>query len=85
MLSNDMKDGRKGVLENGWHFTIKDNMRGVVRMAEVEGFYTEIGSIYCHDIAYIINDSGEPEEVEFTKAQAKQIKAIKEGLNGLGF
>ena len=85
MLANDIKSGRRGMLDNGWAFTMKDNMKGVVRMAEVEGFFTEIGSIYMHDVAYIINDAGEPEEVEFTAGQQRNIDAIKEGLDGLGF
>ena len=28
-----------------------DNKKGSIRLAEVEGFYTEIGSIYASDIA----------------------------------
>lgn len=83
MLANDIKAGRVGYLTNGWRFTMADNMRGVVRVATVEGFYTETGSIYMHDIDYIINDEGNPEQVEFTAGQRKQIAKIKEGLRGL--
>lgn len=84
MLANEIKEGRVGYLNNGWRFTMRDNMRGVVRVAEVEGFFTETGSIYMHDIDYVINDEGEPEAVEFTPAQQKQIAQIKEGLSVFG-
>jgi len=49
--TNKLKKGTRVVLRNGWQAVLEDNMRGSIRMATVEGFYTEMGSIYAHDIA----------------------------------
>ena len=50
MKTNEFKKGTRVLLRNGWYATIMDNKKGNIRMAEVEGFYTEVGSIYAHDI-----------------------------------
>lgn len=72
MKTNDIKTGYKIQLSNGWNATMKDNMRGNIRMAEVEGFYTEIGSIYSHDIKRVFNPNTTVwETVEYTPAQIK--------------
>jgi hypothetical protein len=77
MLANDMKKGTVVYLKGtGWRATIMDNKKGAIRMADVEGIYREIGSIYAHDIAYIVTADG-PVTVEFTKSQEKQIANIK--------
>ena len=49
--TNKLKKGTRVVLRNGWVAVLEDNKRGSIRMATVEGFYTEMGSIYAHDIA----------------------------------
>ena len=49
--TNKLKKGTRVVLRNGWQAVLEDNKRGAIRMATVEGFYTEMGSIYAHDIA----------------------------------
>lgn len=49
--TNKLKKGTRVVLRNGWEAVLEDNKRGPIRMATVEGFYTEMGSIYAHDIA----------------------------------
>jgi hypothetical protein len=49
--TNKLKKGTRVVLRNGWEAVLEDNKRGSIRMATVEGFYTEMGSIYAHDIA----------------------------------
>ena len=72
MLSNTIKKGTEVVLRNGWKARIEDNERGLIRLATVYGYFTEMGSIYMFDIA-------EP-KIEFTAAQAKQIKRITGGL-----
>ena len=82
MLANDMKKGLVVMLRGtGWRATIADNAKGLVRMATVEGLYTETGSIYVHDIAYAIVGDGAggvtPEPVELTAAQAKQDARIR--------
>ncbi len=58
MLTNDLKKGARIRLANGWEATIKDNLRGNIRMAMVEGLYTETGSIYSHDIVSVETDNG---------------------------
>ena len=50
MKTNEIKKGMRIRLVNGWFGTMKDNMRGNTRVAEVEGYCTEIGSVYSHDI-----------------------------------
>lgn len=50
MLTNELKKGDRILLANGWTGTIRDNVKGNIRMAEIEGIYTETGSIYAHDI-----------------------------------
>lgn len=69
MLSNDVKKGTEVVLRNGWKARIEDNARGLIRLATVYGYFTEMGSIYMFDIA-------EP-KIEFTPSQMKQIARIK--------
>jgi hypothetical protein len=49
--TNDLKKGTRVLLTNGWYATIEDNGRGNTRLATVEGYVTEMGSIYAHDIA----------------------------------
>jgi hypothetical protein len=47
---NDLKKGTRIKLRNGWLATLEDNRKGNIRMATVEGFHTEMGSVYAHDI-----------------------------------
>ncbi len=49
--TNALKKGTRVVLRNGWEAMLEDNKRGSIRMATVFGTYTEMGSIYAHDIA----------------------------------
>jgi len=48
--TNDIKKGTRVQLRNGWFATVVDNARGNTRLASVEGYVTETGSIYAHDI-----------------------------------
>ena len=75
MLQNDMKKGQMGVLKNGWRFRIEDNKKGNTRLATVYGYFTEMGSIYTHDIASLEVD-GRSEPLEQTPAQKKQSEKI---------
>ena len=68
MKTNDIKKGMRVRLRNGWYGTMADNMKGNTRMVEVEGWFTETGSVYSHDIAFVEVD-GEWLTVEHTKAQ----------------
>ena len=71
MLQNDMKKGQMGVLKNGWKFRIEDNKRGNIRLATVDGYFTEMGSIYTSDIA-AVEVNGIMEPLEQTPAQKKK-------------
>ena len=72
MKTNDIKSGYKIKLSNGWNATMYDNKKGNTRMAEVEGLYTEIGSVYSHDIKSVFNPASNAwENVEYTPAQLK--------------
>jgi len=68
--TNDIKKGDRIQLRNGWYATMYDNKRGNIRMAEVEGIYTEISSVYAHNIVMAKVD-GEWQQVEHTKQQKK--------------
>ena len=50
VFTNDLKKGVRIQLANGWFGTIADNAKGPTRMATVEGYETETGSVYAHDI-----------------------------------
>lgn len=76
MKTNDLKKGARIKLRNGWFGTIADNAKGQTRMATVEGFETETGSVYSHDIMSVLIPSqlGAAERwepIEHTPAQIK--------------
>lgn len=71
MKTNELKNGDRIRLRNGWYGTIKDNRKGNIRIAEIEGVFTEIGSIYSRDIILYIDKSGTVIEIEHTDAQHK--------------
>jgi len=52
MKTNDLKRGQLIRLENGWFAILDDNRQGNTRMAIVDGFHRELGSVYSHDIAW---------------------------------
>ena len=74
--TNDLKKEVRVMLRNGWQAVMKDNKKGNIRLAEVEGLYTEIGSIYSHDIMRYVNDFGMWQDVEHTTEQLKLLKAV---------
>ncbi len=76
MKTNDLKKGTRIVLRNGWQATIEDNRKGNIRMATVEGHYTETGSIYAHDIAGVLVD-GKWERPEYTPEQLKLRSSVE--------
>jgi len=59
MKTNELKKGNVILLSNGWLAVMADNMRGNTRMAKVYGAYTEIGSVYSHDITRYYPDYDE--------------------------
>jgi hypothetical protein len=77
MRTNDLKKGDRVVMRNGWHATIMDNKRGNTRVATVEGFSRDTGSVYVWDIDR--TESGEA--IELTPAQVKARDTVK----ALGF
>ena len=77
--STDISNGETIILRNGWYGTMKDGQkRKNIRMAEVQGIYTEIGSIYVHDIVSVFRD-GREIPVEHTDAQ----KNLRKKLTGI--
>ena len=70
MKSADIKKGMRFQLTNGWYATMLDNKRGVTRMAEVEGYYTEMGSIYSHDIYRVLVEDVW-HQVDYTEKELK--------------
>jgi hypothetical protein len=79
MKTNDIKKGMRILLNNGWEGTMWDNMRGNTRVAEVEGYFTEAGSVYSHDIVACKPNPDTDEvwtPVEHTKAQLKLRKQV---------
>ena len=81
LKTNDLKKGTRVRLKNGWEAEIFDNMRGNIRQAKVFGDYTEIGSIYAHDIDTVINPDGTETKIELDEAKKKVMKMNK-GLFG---
>ena len=76
MKTNDIKKGMRILTSNGWFGTMYDNKKGNTRMAEIEGIYTEIGSIYAWDIVQVlIGDTWE--NIELTPKQIKDRDSIK--------
>ena len=72
MKTNELKRGDDILLSNGWKATIWDNAKGNRRMAKVFGWETEIGSVYAHDIAWMLDKEGVPlAAIEHTKEQNK--------------
>lgn len=59
IMANELKKGDRVRLNNGWFATIEDNKKGSIRMATVEGLYTEMGSIYAADIKIKCTGPGE--------------------------
>jgi hypothetical protein len=68
------------LLTNGWEADIMDNMKGQTRLAKVYGDFTDIGSVYSHDIKSVkIGEDWFP--IEHTDTQLK----LKEQLKKIGF
>lgn len=74
--TNDLKSGTRILLACGWYATLKDNKKGNTRVADVEGFYREIGSVYSHDIVRAQVD-GQWVQVEHTPEQLNLKKMVE--------
>ena len=80
MKTNELKSGTRIELTCGWRATLKDNKKGNIRMALVEGIVTELGSVYSHDIMYYMTGNGPTGEwhrVEHTPAQKELRKTVR--------
>lgn len=73
MKTNDIKKGTYIHLRCGWYATMWDNKKGNTRMCEVEGLYTELGSVYSHDIMQAFIDT-KWVDIEHTESQLKTKK-----------
>ncbi len=80
MKTNDLKKDDMVVLRNGWGARIEDNKKGNIRVATVFGTYTEMGSVYAHDIVTYKKD-GALTTIEHTDAQL----ALRKRVEGMGF
>jgi len=85
MKTNDIKKGMRVRMSLSasmgetprWEGTVWDNMKGNTRVVEVEGWFTEAGSVYSHDIEFVkVGDVWE--NVEHTPAQLKLKKDVNE-------
>lgn len=76
--TNDLKKGTPITLKNGWAAVIMDNKKGDTRLAEVDGYFKEIGSIYASDIDTAYVDGKWQKVVRRLSKQAKLIKALRE-------
>ena len=74
--TNDLKKGARVKLANGWYATIADNARGNTRVATVEGYVTETGSVYAHDIQETLI-AGNWVKVSHTKDQEKMRNRVQ--------
>ena len=70
MFTNELKKGDRIRLRNGWEAKVEDNLKGNTRMCTVYGDFTEMGSVYSHDIMWK-DDDGEITMIEHTEAQLK--------------
>jgi len=80
MTTNDIKKGMMVMLKCGWKARIEDNKKGNIRRATVYGLFTEMGSVYAHDIAMVQVD-GQWQDVETTAKQQK-CKKMNDALFG---
>lgn len=72
MKINDLKKGTRIKLRNGFEATIQDNKKGNIRLCTVYGIYTEMGSVYSHDIVSYQDNTGNWQgDIEYTVDQKK--------------
>ena len=80
MKTSEIKKGMRIRMANGWYGTMMGNMRGTTRMVEVEGYYTEIGSVYAFDIVLVETTTGR-ETVVHTEKELK-VSAMNKAIFG---
>lgn len=80
LFTNDLKRGTRVRLRNGWEAKIEDNKKGNTRLATVYGNYTEMGSVYSHDITHA-KQNNEWQKVTHTDKQS----GLKKKVRAMGF
>lgn len=81
MKTNELKKGAQVLLRNGWYARVEDNRKGDTRVCTVYGDFTEMGSVYSHDIVGWIDSDGFLHDVEHTDKQMQ----LREKLIKMGF
>ena len=71
MLTKELVKGQRVRLRNGWEAELTRKPGATTAEAKVFGHYTEIGSVYCHDIMYARDGEGFDRPVEHTPAQVR--------------
>jgi hypothetical protein len=69
MKTNELKKGDRVRLTNGWDAIVEDNKKGNTRVCTVFGYFTEMGSVYSHDIKFKYEYDGSLSYIELTPAQ----------------
>lgn len=83
MQTNQIKKGVRIKLHNGWFGVMFDNKKGNIRMAEVHGLHTEIGSVYAWDISHAHDPESDTwVEVELTDKQKQDRERISKIMGG---
>jgi nitrogen fixation protein len=81
MLTNELRKGDNVELQNGWKARIEDNQKGNIRLCTVYGLFTEMGSVYSHDIVVHHTAAGYRVGINHTPTQLK----LKARVEALGF
>ena len=81
IITNELKKGDMVRLRNGFKARVEDNKRGNIRLCTVFGDFTEIGSVYSHNIMVKLNDGGYDVPVLHTPKQL-ECKAL---CSSMGF
>ena len=76
--TNSLKKGTPITLKNGWAAIIMDNKKGDTRLAEVDGYFKEIGSIYASDIDTAFIDGKWQPVVRRLSENQKMMQALRE-------
>ena len=63
-----------------WEAELMDSAKGNIRFANVFGFFTEMGSLYAHDIIAYKDEQGNWQEVEHTKSQLELREQVKQAM-----
>jgi hypothetical protein len=72
MLTKDLKKGTRVLLRNGWEAKTLGTAKTAAVLCEVYGYYTEMGSVYGHDIMRYQDENGNWQDITgYTPCQIK--------------